>query len=96
MEKLATPCLKKDQDAGLPKGPAKVVYPPGLTLPARDKVEVAAVNDEDFGFLRITLDGNKRKLKGEFFKAFTLSPSPQEKPALDDSFTLDLRTHKVR
>ena len=73
-----------------------VVYPPGSEPPAGDHVELAAFNDRDFGFLRVTLDGNKRTLMGEYFKAFTLFPSPQASPALDDSFTLDLRTHTVR
>jgi hypothetical protein len=96
VEKLLKPCLKKDQDAGLPEGRPEVVYPLGLRPPAGDRVELAAFNDTDLGFLRLTLDGNQRILTGEYFSAFTSSPSAKALPALSDSFTLDLRAHAVR
>jgi hypothetical protein len=96
VEKLSRPCLKKDQDAGLPEAPAAVVSPPGLSLPAGDRVELATFNDQDFGFLRITLDGNKHSLTGEYFTAFTPAGAQTALPALADSFTLDLRSHTVR
>ena len=72
-----------------------VVLPPGLSLPPGDTVELAEYDDADFGFLRVTLDANKHRLKGEYFAAFTLSPTSQALSALHDSFALDLRSHNV-
>jgi hypothetical protein len=95
VEKLSKPCTKGQAAEPLPDHPP-VVYPPGSRPPAGDQVELAAFNDNDFGFLRITLDGNQRTLTGEYFTAFTLPPSPNASPARGDSFTLDLRTHTVR
>jgi hypothetical protein len=95
VEKLSRPCAK-DQAAEPSEDRPAVVYPPGVEPPAGDRVELAAFNDEDFGFLRVTLDGGKRRLTGEHFAAFNSSASPRALPALDDSFTLDLRTHTLR
>jgi hypothetical protein len=95
VEKLFRPC-HKDQAAERPEERPAVVYPPRPEPPAGDQIEVAAFNDTDFGFLRITLDGGKRRLTGEYFAAFTVPPSPRALSALDDSFTLDLRTHTIR
>ena len=95
VEKLSKPCLR---DAGVtPTGtPPQVVYPPGLTLPAGDKVELAAFNDQNFGFLRITVDGNRHTLTGEYFTVSTAPTTAKTPATLADSFTLDLRTHSVR
>ena len=95
VEKLSNPCLKKDQDAARSDGPAGIVYPPVLRLPAGDRVELAAFNDNDFGFLRLTLERNKHRLTGEYFTVFTGPATPGRLPALYDSFTLDLRSHTV-
>jgi acid phosphatase type 7 len=96
VEKLSTPCLKKDRQAAGPDAAPGVVYPPGLSLPPGDRVELAAFDDEDFGFVRFTLDGGKRILTGEYFRAFASSAPPGASPALGDSFILDLRSHALR
>jgi hypothetical protein len=67
-----------------------------LSLPAGDRVELAAFNDQDFGFLRVTLDAGRHSLTGEYFAAARLSGPAKALPALEDSFTLDLRSHTVR
>jgi hypothetical protein len=95
VEGLSKPCAR-GQDASPPEAHPQVVFPPGLSVPAGDRVELARFNDRDFGFLRMTLDQGRRRLTGEYFKAFTLGPSPGALPALDDSFTLDLGSHAVR
>lgn len=95
VEKLAKPCAKSDSDPG-PFGDSRdIVLPKKLTIPAGDKVKLAAFNERDFGFLRLTLDGNKQTLTGEYFTAFFLPPSTGSLPALDDSFVLDLRSHRI-
>ena len=68
VEKLSRPCPKDQEAADAPKHP-QVVYPCGMTLPAGDRVELAASNDMEFGFLRITVDGKKHTLTGEYFTA---------------------------
>jgi hypothetical protein len=92
VEKLSKPCAKDQEAANSPTHP-EVVHPDGLTLPAPDRVELAAYNDTDFGFLRITVDGKKHTLTGEYF---TVASQPGAVPSLFDSFTLDLKTHKLR
>jgi hypothetical protein len=94
VEKLSKPCAK-DQHAAPPEGRPAVVYPPGSRPPAGDNVELAAFNDTEFGFLRVTLDGSKHRLTGEYFRASS-SSSPETVPALADSFTLDLGSHTLR
>lgn len=92
VERLARPC-EKGQDAGPLASHPEVVFPPGLSLPPGDRVELAAFNDQDFGFVRITLDAGKRSLTGEFF---TQKSSPRTAPSSPaDSFVLDLKTHTV-
>jgi hypothetical protein len=94
VEPLSKPC--QNQQSSVPATPPRVVYPPRGAPPAGDRVELVAANDRDFGFLRLTLDGTKQQLTGEHFAAFNLAGSPKALPALDDSFTLDLRTHSIR
>jgi hypothetical protein len=94
VEPLSKPC--QNQQSPVPATPPRVVYPPRGAPPASDRVELVAANDRDFGFLRLTLDGTKQQLTGEHFAAFNLGGSPKALPALDDSFTLDLRTHSIR
>jgi hypothetical protein len=72
-----------------------VVVPPGLALPKGDSVKVAFYNDNDFGFLRLTVDKNQRILIGEFFSAHNLSNSGVSLPVLSDSFTLHLEKHTI-
>jgi Calcineurin-like phosphoesterase len=55
------------------KTPFSAVLPKGLTLPAGDSVQVAAYDDESFGFLRLTVASGK--LTGEFFTADARSPT---------------------
>jgi hypothetical protein len=94
VEPLSKPC--QNQESSVPTPPPRAIYPPLGTPPAGDRVEFAAANDRDFGFLRLTLDGTQHQLTGEYFGAFNLAGSPNALPALDDSFTLDLRTHSIR
>jgi hypothetical protein len=70
------------------------VYPPGLTLASGDGAQLIHYNDQDFGFLRLTLDANEQTLHGEFFAAYN-SEDTGLLPALRDAFTVDLRMHKV-
>jgi len=57
---------------------------------------VAAFHDQNFGFLRITVDGNRHTLTGEYFTVSTARTTANTSATLADSFTLDLRTHSVR
>jgi hypothetical protein len=95
VEELSKPCAK-GRVAGDPGARPEVVLPPGLSLPAGDRVELAAFNDQDFGFLRVTVDAGKHTLTGEYFAAASLTRPAKALPALDDSFTIDLRSHTVR
>jgi hypothetical protein len=95
VERLTRPC-GRNQSGGPADQPPAVVFPPGLSLPADDRVDVAAFNDQDFGFLRITVDGTKRRLIGEFFRVSGSSNSSGPLPGVVDSFTLDLRSHILR
>jgi hypothetical protein len=93
VEKLSKPCARTDPETAPPAlGP--VSLPDWLSLPAGDRVELAAFNDEEFGFLRLTLDSNHKKLTGEYFAAFAPSPG-RPLPTLADSFQLDLLAHKL-
>lgn len=57
---------------------------------------LAAYNDQDFGFMRLTLDMKKKRLIGEFFAAFGESHDSGSLPQLCDSFRLDLREHLMK
>jgi hypothetical protein len=78
-----------------PVPPADIVCPPGLTFPAGDSARLVAYNDQDFGFLRLTLDSKKKILVGEFFAAYSEVHNSDGLPALFDSFTVDLRAHRL-
>lgn len=52
--------------------------------------------EDRHGFLRISIDMNVRKLKGEFFTVPRQQESWKAAPALFDSFTLDLAKSKVK
>jgi hypothetical protein len=55
---------------------------------------MAAFNDQEHGFLRMTLDLKRRVLLGEYFVAYSAA-SGSIRPALRDSFTLDLKRHRI-
>jgi hypothetical protein len=76
-----------------PSTPSPLVYPPGLSLPTGDSACLAAYNNQDFGFLRVTLNQKRKTLTGEFFAVYSEVRDSAPLPALYDSFTLDLRKH---
>jgi hypothetical protein len=77
-----------DQSMAAPQElPCAATFPPGLTLPPRDRVQLVAFDDRRFGFVRLTL--TESALRGEFFAVYPGAPKRT------DSFTLDLRTHQV-
>ena len=67
----------------------------GLALPKGDSVKVASYNDEDFGFLRLTVDKNQKIVIGEFFAAFNESNPSAALPVLSGSFVLRLEKHTI-
>src|SRR6202162_3487932 len=93
IEKISKTCA--GENVTLPSVPFEVVVPPGLALPKGDSVKVAFYNDNDFGFLRLTVDKNQRIVIGEFFSAYNLSNSGASFPVLSDSFTLHLEKHTI-
>jgi acid phosphatase type 7 len=96
VEKLAKPCAKSEPTVDISKARPEVVLPKRLTVPEGDSVELAAFNDQDFGFLRLTWDDRKHNLIGEYFAAVPSPSSERELPAVDDSFTLDLDSHTIK
>ena len=70
--------------------PFEAVRPPHLAIPAGDSAQVVEYNDRDgaFGFLRLAITSST--LIGEFFTA------GGGVPVHDDSFSLDLTTHRVK
>jgi hypothetical protein len=93
IEKLTEPCEKT---GAAPDGThSEVVFPPGLSLPVGDRLELAAFDDQNVGFLRFTLKAGKHRLTGEYFSAPNSSPTVlPSSPA--DSFTLNLKTHTIK
>ena len=94
IEKISTTCA--GQSVTLPSIPFDVCVPPGLALPKGDTVKVAFYNDNDFGFLRFTVDNNQKIVTGEFFAAYNESNPGASLPALSDSFILHLDKHTVQ
>jgi hypothetical protein len=92
-EGLADTCDGRPGEA--PALPADVVLPPGLTLAQADRARLVAYNDRDFGFLRLTVDAGRRALVGEYFAAYSESRPAGSPTGPDDSFTLDLKSHRV-
>jgi hypothetical protein len=70
------------------------VAPPGFAFPDGESARMAAFNDQEHGFLRMTLDLKRRVLLGEYFVAYSAA-SGSIRPALRDSFTLDLKRHRI-
>jgi hypothetical protein len=94
VEKLSAPCWHDKEDLAGER--PRVVYPEGLRLPEGDTLALAAHNDRDFGFLRLTVDGGKHRLTGEYFTVADRQAAGGAEAVLDDSFSLDLRSHVLR
>jgi hypothetical protein len=93
MEPLArTPAGKN-----VPLGPLPLnaVPPPGFKLPKGDSVKLQCYQDQQPGFLRISVDLKKHTLKGEYFCVPCFAGKEKEIPALFDSFTVDLKKHRI-
>jgi hypothetical protein len=60
-----------------------------------DVVKVVAYNAKEFGFLRLTVDINRKTVIGEFFSAYDQSNPGAGLPVLSDSFTLHLQKHTI-
>jgi hypothetical protein len=69
--------------------------PFGSALPKGDSAKVVAYNDQEFGFLRLTVDINEKVVIGEFFAACDQSNPSVTLPALRDSFALHLQKHTI-
>ena len=93
VEKLSKTC--SGDTATLPNLPFDVVLPFGSALPKGDSAKVVAYNDQEFGFLRLTVDIKERVVIGEFFAAYDQSNPSAALPALRDSFTLHLQKHTI-
>jgi hypothetical protein len=93
VEKLSKTC--SGETVPLPGLPFDAVQPPGIAVPKGDSIKVIAYNDDDLGFLRITVDANKKIVIGEFFSAYNESNPMAAMPKLSDSFTLDLKDHTI-
>ncbi len=85
VEKLWQACDGKQKRRNA--APLDAVLPPGLALPAGERVRVMAYNDRSFGFMRVTVAANR--LVGEFFTV------GKDVVALADAFHLDLESHRV-
>jgi hypothetical protein len=92
IEKLGVSCWKKVTK--IPDHPFDVALPRGLTLPPDDTAQVVAYNDDDTGFLRLTIDINRKQITGEFF-AVSASEDSASSPKLFESFVLDMAKRKV-
>jgi hypothetical protein len=93
IEKISKAC--SGESVSLPSVPFDIIVPPGLALPKGDSVKVAFYDDNDFGFLRLTVDKNQKIVIGEFF-AVQNQPNPAVYlPVLSDSFTLHLDKHTI-
>lgn len=93
VEKLSKTCA--GDTVTLPNLPSDVVLPSGSALPKGDSAKVVAYNDQEFGFLRLTVDINDKTVIGEFFAAHDQSNPSAALPALRDSFTLHLQKHTI-
>jgi hypothetical protein len=93
IEKLSKTC--SGRTVPMPRLPFDAVQPPGIAVPKGDSVKVVAYNDDDLGFLRITVDANKKIVIGEFFSAYNESNPKAAMPKLSDSFTLHLEKHTI-
>jgi hypothetical protein len=67
--------------------PFDAVLPKGLTLPDGDSVQVDAYNDDEFGFVRLTIGSGR--IEGQFFTA------TQQSLTSADVFSLDMTSHRL-
>ena len=58
-------------------------------------MKVAFYDDNDFGFLRLTVDKNQKIVIGEYFVVPDVSNPVAARPVLADSFTLRLDNHTI-
>jgi hypothetical protein len=93
VEELSKTCA--GDTATLANPPFDVVLPSGSALPKGDSAKVFAYNDQEFGFLRLTVDINEKAVIGEFFAVQDQSNPGAAVPLLRDSFTLQLQKHTV-
>jgi hypothetical protein len=93
VEKISKTC--SGDSVTPPSVPFDVVVPPGLALPKGDSVKVAFYDDNDFGFLRLTVDKNQKIVIGEYFLVPDVSNPVAARPVLADSFTLRLDNHTI-
>ena len=93
IEKISKTC--SGENVALPSVPFDVILPPGLALPKGDSVKVLSYNDDDFGFLRLTVDKNQKIVIGEFFSVYNESNPTSAFPVLSDSFVLRLEKHTI-
>jgi hypothetical protein len=75
--------------------PLLSVAPPGFAFPDGESAQMVEFNDKEHGFLRVTLDLKRRVLLGEYFAAYNSVASRPIRPALRDSFRLDLEKHLI-
>lgn len=93
VEELSKTCA--GDTVTLPGLPFDAVLPAGLALPKGDSAKVVAYNEKELGFVRLTVDINKKTVLGEFFAAYDESNPSAALPALRDSFTLHLQKHTI-
>jgi hypothetical protein len=93
IEKLSIAC--SGNTINMPATPFDIVEPPGLAIPKGDSIKVVKYNDADFGFLRLTVDRNRKIVTGEFFTVPVQSKPGPGSPVLFDSFTLNLEKHTI-
>jgi Calcineurin-like phosphoesterase len=93
IEKISKTC--SGDSVTLPSVPFDIVVPPGLALPKGDSVKIASYNDNDFGYLRLTVNKSQKIVIGEFFAVSDGSNSAAATALLSDSFTLRLDKHTI-
>jgi hypothetical protein len=91
IEKIEKGCDEKLRPK--PHAPFDAILPRGVILPPGDNARVAAFNDSEFGFLRITVDLNESVIHGEFF---AVAENDTPSAVCRDDFIVDLQTHKLR
>jgi hypothetical protein len=79
----------------LPKPPYDAVLPPGFSLPKGDSARLVTYQDQQPGFLRLFVDVHASRLTCEYFRVPCFSSEAKIKPELFDSFTLDLKKHRI-
>jgi hypothetical protein len=79
----------------LPRLPYDTVLPPGFRLPKGDSAKLVSYQDEQPGFLRLTINQKTRRLTGEYFRVPCFGKKVKDAPSLFDAFTLDLKKHRI-